>query len=72
MKYFEIEFSNDYRDECICIKGNREPTIEEAQKFCQKDSEMLKMPVTNVYPIGESVARDCYDFSNELNWPVFE
>ena len=25
----------------------------------------------HVDPIPENVARDCYDFSNENNWPVF-
>lgn len=74
MKYFEIEFSNNGDENnayWICIKGNRQPTVAEATEFCQKDSEMYGLPVFRVDPIPENVARDCYDFSNEANWPVF-
>lgn len=31
MEYFEIDFANGYG---VCIKGVREPSIEEANIFC--------------------------------------
>jgi hypothetical protein len=74
MEYFEIEFS-DHGDETkaywICIKGVRQPTVEEASIFCSDDEETFGFPVWRVDPIDEVTARDCYDFSNETNWPVF-
>lgn len=76
MKYFEIEFSNcpgeeDGFSEWICIRGNRQPTVKEASEFCKEDAKIIGMPVVRVDPIDEVYARDCYDFSNEVNWPIF-
>ena len=72
MKYFEIEFADGQTpDEYIYIRGLREPSVDEAAKFCKADSEMIGMPVSNVYPIDEQTARACYDFRNVENWPVF-
>lgn len=72
MKYFEIEFTDGQTpDERICIRGLREPSIEEAAEFCEEDAKIIGMPVSNVYPIDERTARSCYDFRNVDNWPVF-
>ena len=72
MKYYEVEFSDGQTpDVCICIRGLREPSIEEAATFCAADTKIIGMPVSNVYPIDEKEARSCYDFTNEADWPIF-
>ena len=67
-QYFEIDFEHQY---AICIKGVREPTIEEARQFLAKDIERLESDVIRVTPIHESEARNFYDFSHVDDWPVF-
>ena len=45
IKYFEIIFSDDdhepecLADEAMCIKGYRQPSIEEANMFCKYEVE---------------------------------
>ena len=44
MKYFEIEFTDGQTpDECICIRGLRESSIEEAAEFCAEDTKNIGM-----------------------------
>lgn len=73
INFFEVEFSdgNENTAMWICIKGMKQPTIDEAKRFLAADAEMFKLPVAGVYPIDEATARNCYDFSNESNWPIF-
>ena len=73
--YYEVELSNDHDENTsiwICIKGMRKPNILEAQKFLTTDSERYGMLVTGVYELpNREYAEDCYDLSNEENWPIF-
>lgn len=74
LNYYEVEFS--FRDPAqgtysICIRGTREPSVEEAAVFCRKDAESLDAVVTRVDPISREEAEHFYDFSNEENWPIF-
>ena len=75
INYYEVcitvDNSNDNEEYWMCIRGIREPTVEEASIFLKKDEEMYNGHVTEVYPIEEDYARDCYDFSNINNWPTF-
>ena len=72
MNYYEINLkSEDDADSVwICIKGVRQPSIDEASEFLKGDVKKFG-PVLHVYPIDEITARGCYDFRNEPNWPVF-
>lgn len=75
LKYYEVAFSHGSADDgdavWVCIRGIDEPTVEEAQRFMTRDSELFGKPVVGVYPIDERTARGCYDFDNEANWPIF-
>lgn len=73
MHYYEVEFGTGDENTAMwmCIKGERQPSIEEASHFLKKDAEMFGMPVHGIYPIDEITARASYDFSNAANWPVF-
>ncbi len=73
MNYYEIEFSNGNEDsaEWMCIKGVKEPSVDDAANFCKHEAAMWGLPVKGVYPIDERTAKSCYDFTNESNWPVF-
>lgn len=73
LKYFEIEFSDGDENTAtwMCIRGTEQPTIDEAQIFVARDSEMFGLPVAGVYPIDEVTARGSYDFGNEASWPIF-
>ena len=75
VNYYEIcigqgpeESSND---SWMCIKGTRQPTIEEVEKFCASDIAMFGGHVLGVYPMTREEAERFYDFENEANWPVF-
>ena len=71
-QYFEVEFSIDHDEntaEWICIRGERQPSVEEANVFCKADAERVKMPVTGVFPISRQEAEAFYDFTNEANGP---
>ena len=74
-KYFEIcighgpkESGNDY---WMCICGVREPTIQEAERFCAADVALYGGHVLGVYPIDLNTARAYYDFERADRWPVF-
>jgi hypothetical protein len=69
IKYYEIDFNNEYS---ICIIGTRQPTIQEATEFCKKDME--KYDATEVVFIAEAdynTAHSCYDMDDEELFPVF-
>ena len=69
IRYFEVMFTNGYS---ICIKGVREPSIEEAKEFLKEDMKCLG--VTEIEYIEEWTLNDAlsaFDFGNEANWPVF-
>lgn len=74
MYYFEIEMSNNHDENTamwICIKGTREPTVDEANVFCASDVKRYGMPVTGVFALSKTEAEAFYDLDNEKNWPVF-
>lgn len=83
MRYFEIEFDNEPRnqngfegdvigDYSICILGEREPTIEEATKFCEMDmNKMGYKYVINVLEIPQEEARTFFDMEKEEEFPIF-
>ena len=85
MRYFEIGFNNDTRDECInedgyaevdysiCILAERKPSIEEATKFCESDMKKLGYKyVVDVSEIEEEYAASCYDMEDaETRFPIF-
>ncbi len=73
-QYFEVFFEpfEDGSEYSMCIKGIRQPTVEEANAFLAKDREKLKLgPVTEVWPGDREELEPSYDFDNEENWPVF-
>lgn len=67
-QYFEIQFEDEYS---MCIRGIREPSLEEARCFCAYEIQMWEADVIMVYPIEEKEARLFYDFDYESDWPVF-
>ena len=79
-KYYEVEFARyigdfgDYAsDYSICIIGKKEPTPEEATKFCKEDLQRLGYDfVSNVFPISFEEAHRFFDTENEKEFPVFE
>ncbi len=73
MQYFEVEFCNNDPSaaKCICIKGVRQPSVEEAAELLEAEIDSFGLPVHAVYPIEECDVRDCYDTSKEDLWPVF-
>lgn len=74
-QYFEIcigdgpEESDD--DFWMCIRGVREPSIQEAEQFLADDIAQIGGHVLGVYPIDRRDADGFYDFSYEEQWPVF-
>jgi len=84
MKYFEIEFDNEPRnqegwdgdvvgDYSICILGEREPSIKEATEFCKEDMEKMRYKyVVNVLEISQYEARTFFDMEKEKEFPVFK
>lgn len=84
MKYFEIEFDNEPRnqDNCdgdvvgeysICILGKDKPTIQEAADFCKRDMKKFGYKyVVNVLEIDQEEARTFFDMEREKEFPVFE
>ena len=72
--YYECEFETDPKcgTESICIKGERIPTVEEANAFLAEDIKAwYHAHVVKVIPLTEHEARDCFNFENEADWPVF-
>ena len=83
MKYFEIEFSNEPRnqdnsegdtvgDYSICIIADRKPS-EEAADFCSEDMRKMGYKyVVNVLEICEEEAHSFFDMEKEKDFPVFK
>lgn len=73
VKYFEICISPEGEDSLdsywICIKGVREPSLEEAEAFLT--TLEAKERVIDVVEIDEADALVDYNFDNETDWPVF-
>lgn len=74
-QYYEIcigpgPFTAD-TDFWMCIRGVRQPSLEEAEQFCAEDVQKCGGNVLAVNLLSEREARDFYDLSNEANWPVF-
>ncbi len=84
MRYFEIEFDNEPRNQdgsetdvvgaySICILGQRQPSIKEAAKFCGRDMEKTGYKyVVNVREIEREEARTFFDMEKEKDFPVFK
>lgn len=77
VNYYEVDL--EYTEESsfdgtfsICIRGTREPTIEEAAWFLRESAKNNKAVVVNVFPIDETQARMDYNFDNEDEWPTFD
>lgn len=69
INFYELLFDNGYG---ICIKGIRQPSISEANKFCEQDIKKSDAKeVVSVDPISHTEAYAFYDMSNEKNFPVF-
>ena len=69
IRYFEVMFANGYS---ICIKGVREPSVEEAKEFLKEDMKCLG--VSEIDYIEEwkfSDAITAFDFSDVEKWPLF-
>ena len=81
MRYFEVrleEFPESpnigFYDFDMCIRGIREPSIEEAEAFTQKDREQFSGHVLHVTRVEEISYRDAvreFDLSLADSWPVF-
>ena len=71
MNYYEIDFGEGTDNDRICIKGVREPSIEEASIFCRKDEIKFGAKVTKVTPITYEDACALYDMSNVDHFPIF-
>lgn len=59
------------KDSWICIRGVRQPSLEEAEQFYAEDVQKCGGNVLAVNLLSEHEAKDCYDLSREANWPVF-
>lgn len=77
MKYFEIRFNFPgdpmEAEVAMCGKGNRVPTVQEANTFYAADVAGYAggRPVTDVWEISKKDADSFFDMTNEATWPVF-
>lgn len=83
MRYFEIEFDNDPRNQeghvsdmvgeySICILGDDKPTIQEAAEFCKADMKRTGYKyVVNVLEIDREEAHKFFEMERENEFPVF-
>lgn len=74
-QYYEIcigpgPFITD-EDFWMCIRGARQPSLEEAEQFYAEDVEKFGGNVLAVNLLSPSEASAFYDLSHEENWPVF-
>ena len=71
-RYFEVWFDTT-PPISICIRGFREPTILEAQKFCEDhDTDVARIAkVYNVDEISFDEACQHFDMQNVDEWPAF-
>ncbi len=80
MKYFEMYMRSDLsspgdQDEiAMCGKGERVPTVEEANSFYVADVNGYGQgnPIRDVFEITEAEAAAFYDCANVEYWPVFK
>lgn len=70
MRYFELWFDG-HPEECICIRGVREPTVEEANQFAKADVEQIGGEIYRVQELSLAEAEEFYDFRNVDKWPIF-
>ena len=83
MRYFELEFDNNPRSrdtdsdltgqESICILAEREPTYQEAEKFCESDMKKFGYQyVVSINELTKEEAENFYDMEDAVNrFPVF-
>lgn len=81
LKYFEVCLQEDpdvpggIFDFDMCIRGFREPTIEEAEAFLKTDRESVGpehiLHVTHIEEITYKAAVRDFDLSTESKWPIF-
>lgn len=76
VSYYECEFkqvAEDGSTYAMCIKGERIPTIGEANAFLAEDIAKCYdgAPVVSVKPLTAAEAHDRFNCDNEGEWPVF-
>ena len=67
MKYFEVEFENEYS---IACKGERVPSIDEARRLCSAEVSLYG----DVAVVKEIVYEEVvlfFDTDNIESWPVY-
>lgn len=77
IKFYEVEVDNDPTAEkgeySTCILGRRQPSIEEAEKFLQKDMETLGYKhVVAVNEIYKEEAYASYLMTEDSDKPIFQ
>lgn len=77
IKFYEIEVDNDPTAEngeySTCILGRRQPNIEEAEKFLQKDMETIGCKhVVAVNEINKEEAYASYLMAEDSDKPIFQ
>ena len=70
MRYFELWFDG-HPKESICIRGVREPTVEEANQFAKADVEQIGGKVYHVEELSFEEASEFFDTSEVNEWPIF-
>ena len=74
IKYFEVQCGDDDSPNLyhMVIKATRKPSVDEAQKFCQSDIDLLHLDnVTGVYDLEDWEVEKFFDCSKKDKWPVF-
>lgn len=75
ISFYECEFDvldPNMGEQSMCIKGERIPTVEEANAFLAKDIEdWYHAPVVKVIPLTKDEAYAFFACDNEADWPVF-
>lgn len=73
MKYFEVCYG---KDNSICIRGEVQPSKEEAENFLFSDAARLgyntKKGVTKIIELSKEEAYSAFDMENEERFPVFK
>jgi len=70
-QYFEVCIDDGPNNIWMCIRGVREPSIQEVEQFIAADITPIGGHVLDMCPIDRKTAKSCYDFSYEERWPVF-
>ena len=68
VNYYELEFDDEYS---ICIKGERKPTVEEANIFAKADCEKFGASIIDVLEISDKEAHMSFDMEKEESFPIF-